>query len=207
MVKRGTTVYLLRHGLAAAGLDDLDPGLAPLGHEQAAATAVWFRGVCTGQLVVSPLRRTRETAAPIATELSLAAEIRREVSEVFDPSLPVSERQASIGPLMAGRWSGQSDALRAWRDRVVMTVLDLGTGDSPGVVIVSHYVAIGAVIGHALGDDRVRPVAIPNASITTVQVEGRRISLLESPSVAHLAAEQVTGAGGGEALAGTGEGQ
>ncbi|MXY36711.1 MAG: histidine phosphatase family protein, partial [Dehalococcoidia bacterium] len=58
------TLYLIRHGLAAAGLDDLDPGLAPLGHEQAAITARALRKLTPSRLVVSPLRRTRETADP-----------------------------------------------------------------------------------------------------------------------------------------------
>ena len=118
------TIYLVRHGLAAAGADDLDPGLAPLGHEQAHAVAAALAGIAAGRLLVSPLRRTRETALPIARELGLPQEIRDEVAEVFNPSMPAEERRSMIGPFMAGRWAEQTEVLRAWRRRVVDTLLD-----------------------------------------------------------------------------------
>ena len=120
------TIYLVRHGLAASGVDDLDPGLAALGLAQARAAAEALRLHGARRLVVSPLRRTRETAEPIANALGLAPEIRNEVAEVFHPSMPSGERQAMIGPFMAGRWADQPEVLRQWRARVVLALLELG---------------------------------------------------------------------------------
>ena len=112
------TLHLIRHGLASAGLDDLDPGLAPLGHEQAEITAQALGGLTPTRLVVSPLRRTRETAEPIAKKFGLEAEIREEVAEVFDRTLPAEERKAIIGPFMDGKWRrcrpGASASSRRW---------------------------------------------------------------------------------------------
>jgi broad specificity phosphatase PhoE len=195
------TIYLVRHGLAAAGVADLDPGLAPLGHQQAAAAAAYLATVISSpssMLVVSPLRRTRETADPIAAMLELEPVIRDEVAEVFDPAMPPGERQSMIGPFMAGRWSEQSPALRAWRRKVIATIVELGLkaeAASGHLVIVSHYIAIGAAIGEASGDDRVVPLPIANASITAMRAGRGSLSLDEAASTAHLAPEQVTGTG------------
>ncbi|MBI5949289.1 MAG: histidine phosphatase family protein [Chloroflexi bacterium] len=199
------TIYLVRHGLAAAGTAELDPGLATLGHAQARAAANRLWGANAGRLLVSPLRRTRETAEPIAAALGLAEEIREEVAEVFDPSMPVQERQAMIGPFMAGKWADQPEQLRAWRRRVVDTVLEAGLAASAAghdLVIVSHYIAIGVVIGESVGDDRVVPQPMANASITTVEVGHGGFTLVEAASVTHLAPEEITGAG--SAMAGGG---
>ncbi len=186
------TLYLIRHGLAAAGLDDLDPGLAPLGREQAQATARALGKLTPSRLVVSPLRRTRETAEPIAQAFGLEAEIRAEVAEVFDPSLPAEERKAIIGPFMDGVWSAQNETLRAWRRQVVATLVELGSG-AGDVIVVSHYIAICVAIGEALDDDRVVPVKLGNCSVTSVDVDGGKLTLAAAGSTEHLAEGQVTG--------------
>lgn len=190
------TIYLVRHGLAAAGVADLDPGLAELGHEQAQAAAKALSAVTRARLVVSPLRRTRETADPIAQALGLAPEIRDEVAEVFDPAMPSEQRQAMIGPFMAGMWGDQPDVLRAWRARVVDALLTMGLESAAAggdLVVVSHYIAIGVAIGEATGDDRVVPAPIANCSITSLEVGQGEFTLLEAGATGHLAAELVTG--------------
>jgi broad specificity phosphatase PhoE len=190
------TIYLIRHGLAAAGVDDLDPGLDAVGNAQARATAGALQGKDVSRLVVSPLRRTRETAAPIADVLGLDCEVREEVAEVFDPTMPAEERRAMIGPFMAGTWSGQPAVLLDWRARVVRTLQQLGremTASGGDLVIVSHYIAIGVAIGEALGDDRVVPVPIANCSITTIEAVDGRLELTEAASASHLPEELITG--------------
>jgi probable phosphoglycerate mutase len=190
------TIYLIRHGLAAAGTQDLDPGLAETGHRQAEATAAVFAGRNVGRLVVSPLRRTRETSAPIAETLGITAEIREEVAEVFPPDMPGEKRTSMIGPFMAGRWTDQDGTLRAWRRRVIETLLEMGLAAAAAnhdLVVVSHYIAIGVAIGEATGDDRVVPVAIANTSITSMDAGHGGLRLLEAVSVAHLPPDLVTG--------------
>lgn len=189
-------LYLVRHGLAAAGVDDLDPGLSEAGRAQALLTARALDSVGAGRLVVSPLRRTRETAAPLVEALGLEAELRDEVAEVFDPSMPADERAAMIGPFMAGRWTEQPGALRAWRERVVETLLAIGLEAAQlnrPAIVVSHYIAIGVGIGEALGDDRVVPIRIANCSITSLDAGHGGLRLVEAASVAHLPPELITG--------------
>ena len=190
------TIYLVRHGLAAAGVEDLDPGLSEVGHQQARATAEALGSVRSPRLVVSPLRRTRETAHPIEAVLALSAEIRDEVAEVFDPSMPADERTKMLPTFMAGNWSDQNDVLRAWRRRCIDAILEFSlasSADDSDLVIVSHYIAICVAIGAASGDDRVVPVPVANCSITSFQAGHGELTLLEAGSTAHLRPELITG--------------
>ena len=190
------TLYLVRHGRAAAGVEDLDPGLDALGHEQAAAVADALGGKPIGRLVVSPMRRTLETMAPLASKTGLQPEVREEVSEVFDPSMPSEERSVMIGPFMQGTWKSQPEELQRWRKRVVETVIDLlqrTDASRKDLVIVSHYIAICAVIGEASGDDHVVPVPIANASISSFNLVADRLDLVVAGATAHMPGELVTG--------------
>jgi broad specificity phosphatase PhoE len=189
-----TLLYLVRHGVAAAGIEDLDPGLSDIGNAQASVAAQALAASGARRLVVSPLRRTRETAAPIATALGLAPEIREEVSEVFDPSLTVPERQTMLGAFLGGLWSEQAPELKRWRERVIAALLSL-SGEP--TIVVSHFVAICAAIGAASGSDRVAPVPVANASITRLAIQDGALTLLEAGSTTHLAADDVTNPLGG----------
>lgn len=147
-------------------MDDLNPGLADVGRAQARAAAGALRAKGGARLVVSPLRRTKETAQPIAAALGLQPEIRDEVAEVFAPDMPAESRKAMIGPFMAGKWPDQPAELQAWRARVVAALLEMGLAAEAAngnLIVVSHYIAIGAAIGQAIGDDRVVPVRSPTA--------------------------------------------
>ncbi len=186
-------LYLVRHGHAAAGVEDLDPGLDEMGRAQAATAARALARLEPRRLVVSPMRRTRETAEPIARAVGIEPEVRVEVSEVFRPDTAPAERRQMIVPFMQSRWGAQAGDLQDWRARVLAALVELGTSSPGDVVVVSHYIAIGVAIGEALGDDRVVPTEIANASITTLEAEDGALVLLHGPSVVHLAPEQVTG--------------
>jgi len=173
-------LFLVRHGRAAAGIEDHDPGLDDVGRWQAEAAARALSGCGATRLVVSPLKRTRETARPIAKILDLAEEVRVEVSEVFDPGLSTDDRRSLLGSLLSGRWSEQSRDLQQWRKRVIETLLSLATND---VVVVSHFVAIGAALGEALGDDRVCPAPLPNASISRLGLDGGKLVVVSAGDV------------------------
>lgn len=188
-------LYLIRHGLAAAGIEAMDPGLDEVGRRQAAFTAEALAGVKARRLVVSPLRRTRETAEPLAQRLGLEPELRDEVAEVFNPAMPPEERRAMLGPFMASRWSVQPFHLRQWRERVLAALEEFARVAAGGdVLVVSHYIAIAAAIGAATGDDRVVPLPVPNCSVTILEIDsGGSLKLHRPPSVEHLPPELVTG--------------
>ena len=86
-------VYMIRHGRAAASWDeDLDPGLDDTGHAQAAGMAEAMAPLGPLPILLSPLKRTRETAAPLET-LWAAGTVEPRVAEVPSPDLDLGERR------------------------------------------------------------------------------------------------------------------
>ncbi|MFV0309683.1 MAG: histidine phosphatase family protein, partial [Desertimonas sp.] len=148
-------ILLVRHGRATGGWDDdPDPGLDAVGREQADRLAdrlAPMRSEASPRLVTSPLRRCRETAAPLARRWGVAAAVEPTVAEIPSPDgVPFGERVPWLRAAMTGTWSDLGDRFVAYRSAVVSTVGTLPAG----TVVVSHFVAINAVIGACLGDDR-----------------------------------------------------
>jgi broad specificity phosphatase PhoE len=99
-------LLLVRHGEPLAVSEQsggADPALSPQGHEQAAAVAAWVAagGEEIVEVVVSGMRRARETATPVAGALGLEPVVDPELAE-FDvgrPSYqPVHARLGSDDP-------------------------------------------------------------------------------------------------------------
>jgi broad specificity phosphatase PhoE len=183
------TLYLVRHGRAEAGVEHPDPGLDQVGKSQAERAAAALMKVGARRLICSPLRRARETAAPIAAALGVTPEIREEVAEVFDPGMSVDARGKMLIPLLSGKWSEQAAELRQWRERVLEALVGLGRENA---IVVSHFVAISAAIGVSTEDDRVSPCALANASITTMEVIDGKLSLRRPGEVSHLSRDEIT---------------
>ena len=74
-----TELLLLRHALPLSG--HADPGLSDVGLAQANRVAQWLTGSRIDAIVTSPLRRARETAAPIEATLALTAEVINDLRE------------------------------------------------------------------------------------------------------------------------------
>ena len=74
-----TEVLLMRHALPLSG--HADPGLSDVGHAQAERVAQWLKGSRIDALVTSPLRRARETTAPIEVSLGLTADVIHDLRE------------------------------------------------------------------------------------------------------------------------------
>lgn len=167
-------IHLIRHGATdAAG--GIDPGLSPLGRAQAEARAAVLRPLAPLPVLASPRRRARETAIPIARSLSAGAvEVEPAFGEVPMPSDDPALRQAWLETFMAARWLDLDAPLRAWRGRLLERLAAIGAD----TVVVSHFVAINAVLGAAIGDDRVR-IFSPDHCSCTIFETGGGLRLLE----------------------------
>lgn len=165
-------VVLVRHGRAAAGWDDdPDPGLDALGQEQAGAVAaalgVALDGPPAWQVVTSPLRRCRETAAPLARRWGVEAAVVPTIAEIPSPEgVAMGERVAWLRAAMGGTWAALGPRYTSYRDGVAQWVRSCA---SPTVAF-SHFVAINAVIGVCTGDDRLVIRSLDNGSRTVVDV-------------------------------------
>lgn len=185
------TLVLVRHGRPAAGWDaDVDPGLDDVGRAQAEAMADALAASLAGPwpMLVSPLRRTRETAASLAARWDVAPVVTPEVGEIASPSPEqhtMDERMAWLRDVLGRRWGDLGPALRAWR----ASVLDRLVAIERDTVVVSHFVAINVAVGAATGDDRVTCFRPGHCSRTVLEVVGRGLRLVE---LGEEAATQVT---------------
>lgn len=176
-------LFLIRHAepVTAWGADDPDPGLSERGHAQAQAAADALLGLRPKLVVSSPMKRCRETAAPLATALGVEALIDASVSEVVAPA-GVTDRRAwlqqnfvwSVGAVRK-RWTDVDPALRTWRDSV-LTGLRALPADA---AVFSHFIAINAILSAAL-ESQETIVHRPNhASITEIAIDGDAIRLVK----------------------------
>ncbi|MEQ1890781.1 MAG: histidine phosphatase family protein [Alphaproteobacteria bacterium] len=180
-------IYFVRHGKAAAGFgEDRDPGLNALGHAQAAAIAPRLIAAAPVELISSPLRRARETAAPVEAALGRPARIVQAISEIASPMDDLTSRAEWVRAVMQGNWSDLTPAYQAWRRAIVDTLLGL-PHDS---VIFSHFVAINAAVSHALGLDNVTYFSPENCSITVLDNSGGALRVIE---LGQASAESVVG--------------
>lgn len=171
-----TRLTLVRHGHAAAGWgEDADPGLDAAGRAEADAMARALGPLGPLPVVVSPLRRTRETAAPLERQWAVEARVEPGVGEIVSPTADLAARRSWLREVMAGRWSDVDDAVHDWRRRVIDTLAAIGED----TVVVTHFVAINVVAGWATGDDRVMCFAPGYCSWTVVDVADGRFSVVE----------------------------
>jgi broad specificity phosphatase PhoE len=173
---RAARIHLIRHGRAAAGWDtDPDPGLDSVGRLQAAALAERLGARAPMPIVTSPFRRCQETAAVLAVRWRVAPVVEPLVGEIpSPPGVPIGERVAWLRQAMTRTWSELGDEYVAYRDAVVAYV----SGLRADTVVTSHFVAINAVIGACIGDDRLVIRRLDNASVTVVDTSDGGLSLV-----------------------------
>lgn len=173
-------LYLIRHGRAAAGWDTaIDPPLDEHGRAQAAATALRLNEQLSSSLrrsgavdvVTSPLLRCQETAAAFATASGCVVRIEPRIAEIPSPvGVAVADRVTWLRRAMQSTWAeliaSDGRAYHDFRD----ALLDWATSIRVDTVAFSHFVAINAIIGVALNDDRLVIRSLDNASITHIEV-------------------------------------
>jgi 2,3-bisphosphoglycerate-dependent phosphoglycerate mutase len=134
-------LLLIRHARpqrAHGGSGPADPALSPLGVRQAAALADWLADEKIDALYSSPLRRARETAAPLADRLGLTVGISDAVSE-YDADaveyIPMEELKAAGDP----RWNEVPQMLPEFQQRVIDGIESLVAGHASGrIAVVCH---------------------------------------------------------------------
>lgn len=169
-------LYLMRHGKAAATFaESEDAALDPAGLAQATAVAARLAPLGPLPIVSSPMRRTRETAAPLERLWGRPARVEPAVSEIPSPGVPMAQREQWLRGIQGSRWPLVSPELQSWRTALIATL----TAISEPTVVVTHYVAINAAVGAAVGDDRVRIFGPDNCSVTVLDAEAGRLRLVE----------------------------
>lgn len=181
------TIYMIRHGEAAAGWGgDLDPGLSEKGLSQAEAVAreIEERVGRKLPLLSSPLRRCRETSVPLATKWDTEPRIETRVAEIPSPVEDLEKRGAWLLRVMSGTWddaalpentgNGAVDLL-GWRKSVADALTEL----KEDTVIFSHFIAINVAAGWATDDNRLVTFRPDNCSLTVFETDGSALRLVE----------------------------
>lgn len=176
-------IYVIRHGKPAStwGGSDDDPGLDAVGLEQARAVAREILALPLearpDRVVSSPLRRCRETAAPLAEALGVEIEIDPRVGEIPTPaSLSAAERPDWLRQAFGGLWTevvGDLD-YAAWAQSVARALTD-----HQGKAVFSHFVALNAAVATATADPRVVVFRPDHCSRSVFRAEGGRLILAE----------------------------
>jgi broad specificity phosphatase PhoE len=167
---------LIRHAHPLGGYgDDHDPGLDAVGLQQAAAMGAIVGPLGPMPIYVSPLRRTRETAAVLERRWGTPATVEPRVGEIPSPIDSLAERTTWLRAVLRGTWPEQVGELTQWRDQVLASLREL-TSDA---VVVTHFVAINAVVGAATGDDRLVSCMPDYCSQTVVDVDATGFRLIE----------------------------
>lgn len=167
---------MIRHGEASAMWTEAsDPGLSARGREQAgeAAQKLWRIGALA--VGSSPLKRARETAAPYAQLYGAAIETIDAVAEIPSPGIDLADRQRWLLDIMAGGWRTMSAPQLQWRDALIASLL----AQAEDCAIFSHFVAINTAVGAATGSDDLISFRPANASITILETDGAKLSLVE----------------------------
>jgi probable phosphoglycerate mutase len=201
-----TELFLVRHGeseVAVEGQDfDLvngqgDPALAPEGREQARKVCERLSREHIDAIYASSLRRTQQTAAPLAARLGLTATIEPDLREVFlgewEGGLFRQKvvEQDPIAVRMANeqRWDviPKAERAEAFSARVRGAVERIAVAHrEQRVVVFSHGGTIGEILAQATGS---RPFAFTgsnNASISQIVVTPDRWILRRFNDTAHL---------------------
>ena len=166
-----TSIWLVRHGEAAAGFsEDTDPPLSPLGREQALQSADTLSRCVPhdARLVTSPKRRAIETGEPCALCVQAELEIDARFIELPSPGELAARRQW-LDEVLQGEWSALSEPVQEWRREIVSAIESF---TSP-TVIFTHFLVINAVAAHISGEDHVVQCLPANASVHELSTDGR----------------------------------
>ncbi|SMH45914.1 probable phosphoglycerate mutase [Rathayibacter oskolensis] len=210
-------LLLIRHGQTpsnVAGLLDTripGPGLTELGREQAEALPTTLAGEGIGAIVVSSMRRTHETAAPLAQALGLEPIERDGIREIAAAGLEMRGDEAAVTEYMdtVFRWADGETSLRLaggetgdeFAARYDAVVAEAEASGNPVVAVVSHGAAIRCWAGLRCRGLDARFIAdhlLDNTGVVEVEGSGSTWTLLswEGEPVSGIGAAAPSGPAG-----------
>lgn len=199
-------MLLIRHGESEAAVPGRpfaikdghgDPALHPEGRRQAQAVADHLAGAPIDAIYVTSLRRTHQTAAPLAARLGLTPVIEPDLREVHlgewdnglyrikaaqnDPAFEKARRRQEWGEIPG------AETTQALHRRVGQALLRLGAahGDQRLAVFV-HGGVIGAALAVASGAQPFAFNGAANGSISRLVVLGGQMTVRGFNDIGHL---------------------
>lgn len=205
-----TSILLVRHGESIPARADVpfplvdghgDPELDPRGHEQAERIGIRLARPRFGEklsaIYVTNLRRTAQTAAPLAAALSMEPRVEADLREVFLGEWEGGLYRIRIlegGPIARrlmeeGRWDvipgGEPDADFVGRIRAAMGRIAAAHPDET-VAAFTHGGVIGRIMAEATGSRPLSFSGAANGSISEIIVMDDRWAVRCYNDTAHL---------------------
>ena len=174
-----------------------DPPLDPVGVDQAERLAERLTGEDVAAIYVTTLRRTVETAAPLAKRLGIVPSVEPELREVYlgeweGGLLRVKAAEhdpAFVRAVEEQRWDliPGGEPADVFRDRVSLGISRVAVAHPDQlVVVVTHGGVIGEVLANATGARGFAFIGADNASISHIVVEEDRITVRRFNDTSHL---------------------
>ena len=203
-----TTVLLVRHGESEPAMPGRpfplvdghgDPALHPDGRKQAIEVGNRLSGERIEAIYVTNLRRTHETAAPLALALGLAVRVEPDLREVFLGEWEGGEfraRAAAGDPaylqmLAEQRWDaipgGETNDSVVLRTSAALRRI-VSAHPNATVVAVVHGGTIATLLAQAARSDPFAFIGAENASISELVVHDGRVIVRRFNDTAHLLA-------------------
>lgn len=185
-------LLLVRHGESAPAREDrpaatldghTDPDLAPEGREQAERLADRLAHQHIDAIYVTTLRRTAQTAAPLATRVGLAPQVEPDLREVFLgdwEGATFRKNTSELHPIAVQMFTEQrwdvipgAESTTSLKARVKAAIERIAKAHpDQRVVIVAHGGVIGAILSMATGAQDFAFITADNASISQLVVNG-----------------------------------
>jgi probable phosphoglycerate mutase len=201
-----TELYLVRHGASADAVEGEDfelldghgnPPLSPIGQEQAERVGIRLAREQFDALYVTTLRRTVETAAPLAKLSGLTPVVEPDLREVnlgeWEGGLfrqKVADRDpVAVKMLEEERWDvvPGAESAAGFSGRIRGAIARIAAAHVGGrVVAFSHGAAIGEVLAQATGSTPFAFLMNDNASISRLVVTPDKWILRGFNDTAHL---------------------
>jgi 2,3-bisphosphoglycerate-dependent phosphoglycerate mutase len=199
-------LLIVRHGESAPAREDRpadsldghsDPPLDPVGEDQAARLADRLASGVVDAIYVTTLRRTVQTAAPLAERLGLTPTVEPDLREIYlgEWEGAAFRKHTQAGHPMAvqmfteQRWDvvPGAESMNAFATRVRRGITRIaGVHPNQRVVVVVHGGVIGMIMAMATGAANFAFVGADNASISELVVLGDRWIVRRFNDVAHL---------------------
>jgi probable phosphoglycerate mutase len=201
-----TEMVLIRHGESAPARFDRpypyrdghgDPELAPQGREQAVKLADRFQGQRFDAIYVTTLRRTAQTAAPLAERLGITPRVEPDLREVhlgeWEGGL-LRKHVAEGHPLVTKmnheqRWDviPGAESTERLAERVGAGIRRIAAAHpDQRVAVVVHGGVIGQVLAMATGAQPFTFIGSDNASVSVLVVAGEQWIIRGYNDVSHL---------------------
>ena len=199
-------IFLVRHGESEAAVPGRpfplvggqgNPALAPEGRAQAARVAQRLASEQIDVLYVTTLRRTVETAAPLASLIGLEPEVEAGLREVhlgdWEGGM-LREKVAAGDPLVMRVFEEQrwdvipgAEPAEEFAGRVRSSIASIASANPDRrVAVFTHGGVIAQALAHATGSHPFSFVSCDNASVSQIVVHGERWTVRRFNDTAHL---------------------